>query len=100
MKTGSLSLTKKLNELEREKITIEQELGKAKREMSANTLGKTQLKRAFRHAKKMLESGTLKNKKAIVEQYVNQVTIYSDRIVVEFNVSEHFQIKEDVLRFL
>ena len=56
------------------------------------------LKSAFRKAKQMLRSGTLKNRKAIVQQYVKQVTIYNARIEIEYKISDTYCFREEVSR--
>ena len=45
-----------------------------------------QLRGVFKKAKRMLSSGILKNRKAIVEQYVKQVIVYKYRIEAEYLV--------------
>ena len=56
------------------------------------------LKTAFNRAKQMLKSGDLSNRKALIERYVNSVTIYKDKIVIEFNVFDEFTVCETVSR--
>ena len=46
----------------------------------------------------MLGSGTLKNRKAIVQQYVKEVRIYKDRVIVEYNISGTYTVKEEISR--
>ena len=56
------------------------------------------LKSAFNKAKRMLKDGTLKNRKAIVQQYVKEVIIYKDKILVEYNISGTYTVKEEIQR--
>lgn len=56
------------------------------------------IKTAFYKAKKMLRSGALKNRKAIVEKYIKQVTVYEDKIEIEFSLSDSYSFKEIVNR--
>ena len=46
----------------------------------------------------MLKDGTLANKKAIINQYVNKVIVFKDKIEVEYNISPSYVAKEDILR--
>lgn len=93
--TGSAALAEKLKELEAEKAQLEISLKEAERKLSEMTVDEAQLKKAFSKAKRLLKSGSLKNRKAIVQQYVRQVVIYPDRIEVEFNIiGDTYTIKE------
>ena len=93
--TGSSALAEKLKELELEKVTLEISLKEAERKLSEMSVDEAQLKQAFSKAKSLLKSGTLKNRKAIVQQYVKQVVMYPDKVEVEFNViGDTYTIKE------
>ena len=96
--TGSAALTDKLKELERTKVELQQALFEAKKHIEEMYIDEKQLKRAFKIAKQMLRSGTLKNRKAIVGQYVKQIIIYKDRIVLEYKVSDTYSFKEEIDR--
>lgn len=61
------------------------------------TISTDKIKAAFRKAKKLLQSGDLKNKKAIAQQYVKQVTIYKEKLTIEFNISKDYSITEEVI---
>ena len=87
-----------MKELERDKEALERSLAEKERELSELTVDEKALKRAFRKAKKMLVTGTLVNKKAIIERYVKQVTVYKDWIAIEFNVTDTYSIVEEVER--
>lgn len=52
------------------------------------------LKNVFKRAKQMLKSGNLSNIKALVERYVNSVTIYKNEIIIEFNIFGEFTVRE------
>lgn len=98
MQTGSAALSDKLKYLEQEKAKLEQALSDKERELSQMSVNEKELKKAFRKAKKMLESGTLSNQKAIIQHYVKQVVVHNDRIVIEFNVTDNYTITEEVER--
>ena len=56
------------------------------------------LKSAFNKAKRMLKDGTLKNRKAIVQQYVKEIVVYKDKITVEYNISGTYTVTEELSR--
>ncbi len=70
----------KLRELAESKREQEQALLEAERQLADMRVDEKRLKIAFRKAKQMLKSGTLKNRKAIVEQYVKRVIMYKEKI--------------------
>lgn len=97
--TGSSALAEKLKELELEKVTLEISLKESERKLSEMSVDEAQLKKAFSKAKSLLKSGTLKNRKAIVQQYVKQVVMYPDKVEIEFNViGDSYTIKESYPR--
>ncbi|MEE1124807.1 MAG: recombinase family protein [Acutalibacteraceae bacterium] len=97
--TGSAALAEKLKELELEKVTLEISLKEAERKLSEMSVDEAQLSQAFSKAKSLLKSGTLKNRKAIVQQYVKQVVMYPDKVEIEFNViGDTYTIKESFPR--
>lgn len=96
--TGSAALINKLKELEETKAELEQALFEAEKQIADMYIDEGRLKAAFRTAKEMLRSGTLKNRKAIVGQYVKQVIIYKDRIELEYNISDTYSFKEEIKR--
>jgi len=53
---------------------------------------------AFKKAKEMLKNGTLENRREIIEQYIDKIIIFKDRIDIKFNFSEEFIIDETVCR--
>lgn len=98
IQTGSAALSDKLKVLECDKAKFEQTLYEKQRELSEMTVDEKVLKQAFKKAKKMLESGTLSNKKAIIDRYVNQIILHRDKIVIEFNVTDTYTITEEIER--
>lgn len=96
--TGSVALTDKLKELETTKLQLQESLLEIEQKISEMTIDSNKLKLAFRKAKKMLGSGTLKNRKAIVQQYVKEVRIYKDKVIVEYNISGAYTVKEEIIR--
>lgn len=96
--TGSVALTDKLTELEETKQKITQAIMDTECQMSKLTIDENRLKAAFYKAKQMLKSGTLKNRKAIIEKYVKQIIMYKDKIEIEYIISDTYSFKEDILR--
>lgn len=96
--TGSTALTDKLKELESTKAKLQESLSEIERKLSEMNIDAKKLKYAFNKAKQMLKSGTLKNQKAIVQQYVKEVVIYKDKITVEYNISGAYTVKEEIPR--
>ena len=96
--TGSTALTNKLKELEITKAQLQESLTEAERKLSEMSIDAEKLKSAFNKAKRMLKSGTLKNRKVIVQQYVKEIVIYKDKITVEYNISGTYTVTEELTR--
>lgn len=96
--TGSAALADKLKELEMTKQQLTQAIIDAEQQMSKLTVDESKLRAAFYKARRMLKSGTLKNRKAIVEKYIRQITIYKDKIEIEYAISDTYSFKEEVDR--
>lgn len=96
--TGSAALADKLKNLEAEKATLENTLAELEISLSEMSVSEETLRAAFKKAKAMLSSGTLANKKAIVEHYVKQIIIHRDTIDIEFNISGDYTITETIAR--
>lgn len=98
MQTGSAALSDKLKELESDKAKLEQTLQEKEQELANMTVDEKVLKKAFKKARKMLESGTLSNRKAIIDRYVNQIILHKGKMVIEFNITDTYTITEEVNR--
>lgn len=96
--TGSAALMDKLKNLEAEKADLENTLTELEVSLSQMEVSEDTLRSAFEKAKEMLKSGSLANKKAIVEHYVKQITIHRDTIDIEFNISGDYTIIETIQR--
>lgn len=96
--TGSAALTDKLKELEATKAQLQESLKEAEQKISEMSIDANKLKSAFNKAKRMLKSGELKNRKAIVQQYIKEVVVYKDKITVEYNISSTYTVKEELQR--
>ena len=84
--------------METTKAQLQESLSEAERKISEMSIDADKLKSAFNKAKRMLKSGTLKNRKAIVQQYVKEVVIFKDKITVEYNISGTYTVKEELPR--
>ena len=80
------------------KALLEANSDELKRKLDSLSIDEKRLRKLFREAKKMLEEGTLKNKKLLIDKYVKCVTVYKDRIVIELNIAEIFTLKNNVER--
>ena len=98
MDVQSPTLKEKLRELEIKKALLEANSDELKKKLDSLSIDEKRLKVLFKEAKKMLEEGTLKNKKLLIDKYVKCVTVYKDRIVVEFNIAEVFTLKNNFER--
>lgn len=96
--TGSIALAEKLKSLEAEKLLLESTIRAEECKLAATKINTRKLKAAFNQAKHQLAHGTLKNKKAIAEQYVKEVRIYKERIEVTFNVIPGFPLTQNINR--
>ena len=96
--TGSVALAEKLIELETEKQRLTDAITDAECEMAKLSVSEKRLKSAFYKAKQMLKSGTLKNRKAIVEKYIKEVVVYRDKIEIEYVISDTYTFREEISR--
>ena len=90
------TFSEKLKELEKTKAALDASLSDINEKISQMTINPDKIKATFRKAKKLLQSGDLKNKKAIAQQYVKQVTIYKEELIIEFNIAEDYSITEEI----
>ena len=84
--TASMALSEKLQALESEKFSIEINIHQLEREQSENHVTEDDLKKAFRKARKLLESKDLENTKELMQTFVEQVLMFPDRIEISFNI--------------
>lgn len=94
MQSGSAALSEQLAILESEKATLETRLLEMKNSLATSQIDNKKLASSFRKAKEMLKNGSLANRRAIVEEYIDKVIIYKDKIDIKFNVIKDFDIKE------
>ena len=93
-----MALSDKLKQLETDKQKYERILFDKEKEISSMKVEEKVLKQAFKKAKKMLETGTLVNRKEIIDRYVKQIVLHRDKIEVEFNITDTYTVTEEISR--
>ena len=96
--TGSSALMAQLSTLEQEQASLKEKLLDIQYKLERDELNPKKLTTAFKKAKKMLQNGKLENRREIVDQYIDKIVIYKDKIDIRFNFSEDFSINETVRR--
>ena len=96
VETGSSAFKAKLSELEQMKEKLQYELSEAEIALQQEIYCEEEISKLFHKAKIQLKNGTLANRRIIIEQYVNKVLIYPDRIEVYMNLMNDYVIKETV----
>lgn len=96
--TGSCAMLEKLTSLEQEQTCLEKAIAENEAKKEEMKIDAKQIKLAFNKAKRMLKNGTLKNKKAIVQQFVKRVIVYKDKITIECNIAGDYSVREDIIR--
>lgn len=92
--TGSAALKDKLRELEKSKETLLFALTEVEAALQNAVVSEEKLRALFHSAELQLKHGTLANRRAIVDQYINKVMIYPDRIEVYLNLMSDYVVKE------
>ena len=91
VETGSAALNEKLRELEMQKAALEFEIRKIQEQQRDNLPDYETLCAAFRKAKQLLQTGELRCAQKVIDQYIEQVTLFPDRIQVEFRLGSFHQ---------
>ena len=55
-----------------------------------------EIKRLFQNAKKQLRNGTLANRRSVIDQYVQKILIFPERIEVYISAFPNYVIQETV----
>ena len=92
--TGSSTLKNKLQELERNKEQLHFELSEAESAMKHEIFSEEKITELFQKAKLKLKNGTLATRRSIIDQYINKVVIYPDKIEVYMNLMPDYVVKE------
>ena len=96
VETGSSALKDKLLELEGTKEKLTFELAETETSMAKVQFSEDEIKRLFQNAKKQLRNGTLANRRAVIDQYVQKILIFPDRIEVYISAFPNYVIQETV----
>lgn len=92
--TGSAALKEKLSELEARKEKLQFTLSGLEVILKQAIVSEERIRALFHSAELQLKNGTLANRRAIVDQYINKVMIYPDRIEVYMNLMNDYVVKE------
>ena len=94
IETGSAALKNKLSELEETKEKLRYELDEVESTLSQEQFSEQDIRKLFSRAEKQLKNGTLANRRMIIDQYIDKVVIYKDRIEVYMNLISDYVVKE------
>ena len=94
IETGSAAMKAKLAELEAEKKKLTFEISRLETEMNREQYSKEKVRSLFEAAERQLRSGTLANRRAVIEQYVEKVVVFPEKIEVYLKVMGDFEMKE------
>jgi septal ring factor EnvC (AmiA/AmiB activator) len=94
IETGSAAIKLKLAELEERKITLSAEVRRLESEVSANLYSLEKIRSLFQQAEQQLRNGTLANRRSVIDQYVDKVLVYPEKIEVYLKILGGFETKE------
>ena len=94
IETGSAAIKLKLAELEERKITLSAEVSRLESEISANLYSLEKVRSLFQQAEQQLRNGTLANRRAVIDQYIDKVLVYPEKIEVYLKILGGFETKE------
>ena len=96
IETGSSAMEDKLKELEDTKAKRSFELSELEDKLTQETFSESQVRKLFKAAEEQLRSGTLANRRAIIDQYINKVLVFPNKIEVYLNLTSDYIIKETI----
>lgn len=88
LQTGSAALADKLQELETQKSALQREIQIACDRQKQSCPSYEALQAAFMRAKELLQSGNSQHARRVVEQYVERVVLFTDRIEVHLRIGD------------
>ena len=97
MKTQSQALLDRLHEHERDKILVEANIDKLKRDNKQLGITESQIKEVFAKIREMLKSGNLRTIKQIIDTYVSKVVVYPENVIIHFNFFPSITLELDHL---
>ena len=96
VETGSAAFKDKLNELEQSKEKLLYELGEAEALLSQESFSEEKIRKLFQAAEQQLKNGTLANRRMVIDQYVNKVVVYKEKIEIYLNVFNDYEVKKTI----
>ena len=84
----------KLGELEETKEKLLFELNDVESSLKHDEFSEEKIRKLFSKAEHQLKNGTLANRRMIIDQYIDKVVIYKDRIEVYMNLVGDYVLKE------
>ena len=96
IETGSAAIKAKLAELESEKEKLGFEISRLEVELGREQYTEETVRELFVAAEKQLRNGTLANRRAVIEQYVDKVVVYPEKIEIYLKIMGDFEMKEVV----
>ena len=94
--TGSQALKNKLKEIEAGAEKLKYELAEAQSEMDSPTYTEDKIIKLFNKAEEKLRSGSLASRRMIIDQYIDKIVMYPDKIEIYINFLQNYKIKETV----
>ena len=94
IETGSAAIKDKLRELEESEEKLSFALSEAEDAANQNRFSEAEIQRLFHTAEQQLKNGTLANRRAVIDQYIDKVLVYPDRIEVYMNLLNGYMLKE------
>ena len=94
IETGSAAFKDKLNELEQAKEKLLFELTETEAALKQENFSEEQVCKLFHIAEQQLKNGTLANRRLVIDQYINKIIIYPDKIEVYMNLMSDYTVKE------
>lgn len=96
IETGSAALKAKLAEFESNKERLSFEINRLEIEVKGEQYSEDRIRTLFQSAENQLKNGTLANRRAVIDQYVEKVVIYPDKIEIYLKVMGDYERKETI----
>ena len=96
IETGSAAFKDKLTELEQSKEKLLFELTESEAALKQENFSEEQISELFHIAEQQLKNGTLTNRRLVIDQYINKIIIYHDKIEVYMNLMSDYTVKETI----
>lgn len=94
---GNQILLSRLDELEKQKSEIVENLSKEEEKIGTQKMDPEKLKKLFEKARELLKSGNLAATKRLIEMFVEKIVVNSDDILIRFNSTAFASQDESVM---